>query len=81
MPAYPQILEQAPSLREALRLGNPLGCGEMRILETSVPKSKLVVWLVGRPAFIAVPAGFTRMGTAAIGRMAIDVSDFSIMLP
>jgi starch synthase len=49
IPAYPQALEQGPSPREVLSLGDPLGCGEARLLETYLPASKLPVWLVDCP--------------------------------
>jgi len=50
MPAYPQALERAPNLREVARLGNLIGCGEARLLETSVPGTRVPVWLVDSPA-------------------------------
>jgi starch synthase len=50
MPAYPQALERAPHLKEVARLGNLIGCGEARLLETSVPGTRVPVWLVDSPA-------------------------------
>jgi starch synthase len=49
MPAYSQALEQISSAREIVRLGDPLGYGETRLLETYLPISKLPVWLVDCP--------------------------------
>ena len=49
VPAYPQVLAQAPNLREVLHLGDPLGYGDTRLLETYLPTSKLPVWAVDCP--------------------------------
>jgi starch synthase len=49
MPAYRQALERISSAREIIRLGDPLGYGETRLLETYLPISKLPVWLVDCP--------------------------------
>jgi hypothetical protein len=37
LPAYPQALEQAPHLKGVARLGNLIGSGDTRLLETSLP--------------------------------------------
>jgi len=50
LPAYPQALERAPHLKSVARLGNLIGCGDTRLLETSLPGSHLPVWLVDSPA-------------------------------
>jgi starch synthase len=49
MPAYPQALERAGRLQEIARLGNILGYGETRLLETHLPGSHVPVWLVDCP--------------------------------
>lgn len=49
VPAYPQVLAQAPNLREVLHLGDPLGYGDTLLLETYLPTSKLPVWAVDCP--------------------------------
>ena len=49
VPGYPQALQRATDAKEVLRLGDPLGCGEVRVLETHVPRSNVPVWLVDCP--------------------------------
>jgi len=49
VPGYPQALERASDAKEVLRLGDPLGCGEVRLLETSLPFSDVPVWLIDCP--------------------------------
>lgn len=49
LPGYPQAVAQAPKLREVTHLGNPLGCGETRLLETYLPGSMVPIWLVDCP--------------------------------
>src|SRR5258705_4600207 len=50
LPAYRQALEQAPHLKGVARLGNLIGSGETRLLETSLPGTHVPVWLVDCPA-------------------------------
>jgi len=50
LPAYPQALERASGLREVARLGDALGYGETRLLETLLPVNHVPVWLVDCPA-------------------------------
>ncbi len=49
LPGYQEALEHAPSPRVVLQLGDPLGCGETRLLETFLPNSAVPVWLVDCP--------------------------------
>ena len=49
LPGYRQALERVSSPREILRLGDPLGCGETRILESNLPRSGIPVWLIDCP--------------------------------
>ena len=50
VPGYPQALECASNPQEIVRLGDPLGCGETRLLETCLPHVDVPVWLVDCPA-------------------------------
>lgn len=56
-PAYPQALARAGNVREGLRLGDPLGRGDTRLLEAELPGSKVPVWLVDCPALYDRPGG------------------------
>jgi starch synthase len=58
VPGYPQALAQAPNLTEVARLGDPLGCGEARLLQTHLPNSKIPVWLIDCPALYNRSGGF-----------------------
>jgi starch synthase len=49
-PAYPHALDRAPSLRAVSRLGRVSGCPDGRLLETTLPGSRVPVWLVDRPS-------------------------------
>ena len=49
LPAYPQALANAPAPQEVARLGNLLGCGEARLLETMLPDTRVPVWLLDCP--------------------------------
>lgn len=62
LPAYPQALERAPSAREIMRLGDPLGCGQTRILETYVPNTGRPVWLVDCPSLYNRAGGLYQDG-------------------
>jgi starch synthase len=62
LPGYPQALEQAPSPRVVLQLGNPLGCGETRLLETFLPNSRVPVWLVDCPGLYDRAGGLYQDG-------------------
>ncbi len=57
MPGYRKALEQARAPREVLSLGNPLGFGETRLLESYLPDSGIPVWLVDCPALYARDGG------------------------
>jgi starch synthase len=60
MPAYPQALDRAPSLRKILSFGNPFGFGESKLLETCLPGSEVPVWLVDCPALYGREGGLYR---------------------
>jgi starch synthase len=62
LPAYPQALERAPGAREIMRLGDPLGCGEARILETYMPHTGRPVWLVDCPSLYNRAGGLYQDG-------------------
>ena len=49
VPGYPQALERASKVQEIFRLGDPLGCGEVRLVESYLPHSDVPVWLVDCP--------------------------------
>ncbi|MDE2493018.1 MAG: glycogen synthase GlgA, partial [Alphaproteobacteria bacterium] len=48
LPRYRQVSE-VPNPREVLHLGDLLGCGETRLLETFLPHSDVPVWLIDCP--------------------------------
>jgi starch synthase len=50
MPAYPQALDKAPSLRAVAKLGRVPGCADGRLLETALPGTRVPVFLVDRPS-------------------------------
>ena len=50
VPAYRQIMERVSDPREVVRLGDPIGCGEVRLLEAHLPHTDVPVWLVDCPA-------------------------------
>jgi starch synthase len=50
LPGYRQAIARAASLQEVARLGDPLGCGETRLLAARLPDSDVPVWLVDCPA-------------------------------
>jgi starch synthase len=50
VPGYPQALQAAGELKDAVRLGDPLGCGEVRLFETRLPHGNVPVWLIDCPA-------------------------------
>ncbi len=62
MPAYRQTLARAPSIRKVLSLGDPLGCGDTRLLETYIPNSGVPVWLVDCPALYDRDGGLYQDG-------------------
>jgi starch synthase len=49
VPGYGQALDRAPDAREVLRLGDPLGFGEVRLLETNLPHTDVPVWMIDCP--------------------------------
>jgi starch synthase len=57
LPGYRQALERAPNVTEVAHLGDPLGCGETRLLETRLPKTQVPVWLIDCPALFDRPGG------------------------
>jgi starch synthase len=46
VPGYPQALAQAPKLTKIARLGDPLGCGGARLLQTDLHNYKIPIWLI-----------------------------------
>lgn len=50
MPAYRQALARASQVRVVAQLGDLLGCGEARLLETQLPDTGVPVWMVDCPA-------------------------------
>ena len=50
IPGYRQALDRAQPLEEIVRLGDPLGCGEVRLLGTRLPQVDLPVWFVDCPS-------------------------------
>jgi starch synthase len=57
VPGYPQALAAASDAKEIIRLGDPLGYGETRLLETRLPVSNVPVWMVDCPALYDRPGG------------------------
>ena len=57
LPGYRQALERAPNVTEIAYLGDFLGCGETRLLETRLPKTQVPVWLIDCPALFDRPGG------------------------
>ena len=57
VPGYPQALQRASDAQEILRLDNPLGRGEVRLLETRLPQADVPVWLIDCPALYNRPGG------------------------
>lgn len=65
MPAYPQALEQAVQPRECLRLGDPFGWGEARLLDALPPDSGVPIWLIDCPALYNRSGGLYQDETGA----------------
>src|SRR5258707_6799792 len=63
VPGYKQAIEQAPNLHDVLWLGDPLGCGEVRLLETHLPQADVPVWLVDCPALYGRSGGLYQTET------------------
>ena len=57
VPGYRMALKRAGSLKEVVCLGDPLDCGEVRLLEASLPKTDVPVWFVDCPALYDRPGG------------------------
>ena len=49
VPGYQQALERVREIEQVIHLGDPLGCGEVRLLETHLNHSDVPVWLVDCP--------------------------------
>ena len=49
LPGYPQAIERAANLREVIRFGDFLGCGDARLLESIMPDTCVPVWIVDCP--------------------------------
>jgi starch synthase len=63
LPGYRGALDRAPSPRVVLQLGDPLGCGETRLLESFLPNSTVPVWLVDCPNLYNRSGGLYQDGT------------------
>ena len=63
VPGYAQALERAPNPEEIMWLGDPLGCGEVRLLETHLPYTDVPVWLVDCPELYDRPGGLYQTET------------------
>jgi starch synthase len=63
VPGYPQAIEQAPDPQNVLTLDNPLGCGEVRLLQTHLPQADVPVWLVDCPALYGRSGGLYQSET------------------
>ena len=50
VPGYRQALDRARNLKEVVRLGDPLNCGQVRLLEAHLPHTDVPVWFVDCPA-------------------------------
>lgn len=55
LPAYPQALERVASTREVAEIFVPESNAEVRILETVLPDTDVVTWLVDHPASFRRP--------------------------
>ncbi|HYK80112.1 MAG TPA: glycogen/starch synthase, partial [Micropepsaceae bacterium] len=63
VPGYTQAIAQASDPQDVLSLGNPLGCGEVRLLETHLPQADVPVWLVDCPALYCRSGGLYQSET------------------
>lgn len=63
VPGYKQAIEQAADVQDILWLGDPLGCGEVRLLETHLPQADVPVWLVDCPALYGRSGGLYQTET------------------
>jgi starch synthase len=63
VPGYTQAIAQASDPQDVLSLGNPLGCGEVRLLETYLPQADVPVWLVDCPALYCRSGGLYQSET------------------
>ncbi len=57
LPAYPEALDKAEKKGRAIRLGDPLGTGETRLIPGQMPDSGLKIWLVDNPELFARDGG------------------------
>ena len=60
VPGYRPALQRAGNLKEVVRLGDPLNCGPVRLLETALPQTKVPVWFIDCPALYDRPGGLYR---------------------
>src|SRR6201989_3054867 len=49
VPGYRQALPRVQEVEQVIRLVDPLGCGEVRLLETHLSHSDVPVWMVYCP--------------------------------
>lgn len=57
MPGFAQAVAHAPRPGHVADLGDPLGCGDVRPLETYLPRSKVPVWFVDCPSLYGRDGG------------------------
>jgi len=57
VPGYQQALERVRDIKRTISLGDPLGCGDVRLLETHLSHSDVPVWLVDCPKLYLRPGG------------------------
>ena len=57
VPGYQQALERVRDIKRTIPLGDPLGCGDVRLLETHLSHSDVPVWLVDCPQLYLRPGG------------------------
>jgi len=53
LPAYPQAMEVAQDKHNIIEFGDPLGVGEVRLIEARIPVSNVPVWLIDCPHLYA----------------------------
>lgn len=55
LPAYPDAVAAAEDKRDAISLGDPLGVGEVRLIEARMPVTDAPLWLIDCPALYDRP--------------------------
>src|ERR1051326_3622368 len=65
VPGYQQALERVREIEQVIHLGDPLGCGEVRLLETHLCHSDVPVWLVDCPKLYQRAGGLYQSETGS----------------